>query len=290
MSAPECRAEWTDLHNHVIPGVDDGARDPSEAVAAVRSLRAQGVERVVATPHLDGSLTLDPAALDRRLTQLEQGWSWLNEALGEAAEGAGAAEAPGDTGAPGDAGAAGVGRGAEVKLDVPEVDLSDPRLRLDGGPTVLVEFPFLSVPPRSAEVLGSIVAAGYQPLLAHPERYQGVDPELAVVGSWLEAGAFLQVNAGSFIGSYGPGVMARARALLGRGWAHCVASDFHARGTPDLRRARTRIEEWAGEEGAVLLFEVNPPRLLSGQPPLPVTPARHTRSTLRRLRELLPWS
>lgn len=265
-------AGWTDLHNHVIPGVDDGAREASDAVAAVRSLQAQGVEHIIATPHLDGSLTLDTVALERRLTELDQGWTRLNEALD-------------------DSGIARVARGTELKLDVPEVDLSDPRLRLDGGATILVEFPFMSVPPRSAEVLGKIVAAGYQPLLAHPERYQGVDRELAVVRSWLDAGAFLQVNAGALIGSYGPGVMERSRRIIARGWAHCVASDFHSRGSPDLAAARSWLEDVHGVEPSLMLFEVNPGRLLRGETPLPVVPVPRERpSMLRWLVDRLPWA
>jgi len=262
---------WPDLHNHVIPGVDDGARDGAEAVAGIRALMEQGVERVVATPHIDGSLTVDPAALERRLAELDEGWARLKDAVG------------GDP-------AISLRRGAEVKLDVPAVDLADPRLRLDGGPTVLVEFPFLSVPPRSADALRAIRAAGYQPLLAHPERYQGVDVELQVVRSWIDAGAFLQVNAGSLLGRYGDAAADRARRIVGRGWSHCIASDFHCRGAPDVGAARALLEEWHHGEQAELLFEVNPARLLAGDAPLPVAPVQRRRSSpLRRLLDLLPW-
>lgn len=262
---------WPDLHNHVIPGVDDGARDAAEAVEGIRALKAQGVDQVVATPHIDGSLTVDAAGLERRLTELDEGWERLTEAVGH---GLGVS----------------LGRGAEVKLDVPEVDLSDPRIRLGGSRTVLVEFPFLSVPPRSAEVLRSIREAGYQPLLAHPERYQGVDPELSVIRSWVDAGAFLQVNAGSFMGRYGSAATDRARRIVASGWSHCVASDFHCRNAPEVRAARHLLSEWHEEEQVTLLFEVNPARLLRGEMPFPVVPAQRPRSGLRRLIARLPWT
>lgn len=266
---------WPDLHNHVIPGVDDGARNADDGVVGVRALHAQGVDTVVATPHIDGSLTVDAGALERRLTELDGGWDRLTGAMDEEQSGGLAIK---------------LKRGAEVKLDVPEVDLSDPRLRLGGGRTVLVEFPFLSVPPRSAEVLAGLHSDGYQPLLAHPERYQGVDAAQDLVWSWLEAGAFLQINAGALLGRYGRAAMDRARRILDRGWGHCVASDFHCRGVPDLAAARTWIEEWYGADDATLLFEINPERLLNGEVPYPVTPQRRKRSPMERLRELLPWT
>ena len=257
---------WVDLHNHVIPGVDDGARDASEADAAVAALRAQGVERVVATPHVDGSLTTDPHRLARRLEDLDEGWDLLQER---------------------EETAAGVDRGAEVKLDVPEVDLSDPRLRLAGGPTVLVEFPFMSVPPGAARALERIALAGYQPLLAHPERYEGMDRGLDAVRGWLDAGAFLQVNAGSLVGRYGSAAQDRAVSLVARGWVHCVASDYHARGAPDLRAGREVAERRFGEEPARLLFDVNPARLVRGEKPVLVSPPPRRPSALQRLLDRL---
>lgn len=263
--------DWTDLHNHVIPGVDDGARDEDGSRSAVQALVAQGVTRIVATPHIDGSLTLDEAGLGVRLAALDRGWDRLRAAL------------PADSQVQ-------LGRGAEVKLDAPDVDLSDPRLRLAGSRTALVEFAHLMVPPRSEEALGRIVSAGYQPLLAHPERYHGVDSELRVVRSWLDAGAYLQVNAGAVLGRYGPRAEALALKLLARGWAHCMASDYHARGEPDSAAARRLLESWDGAEQARILFEENPGRLLDDERCLSAAPLAPPRSLGRRLKRWLPWT
>jgi protein-tyrosine phosphatase len=258
----------TDLHSHVIPGVDDGARDLSEARQALATLAAEGVRVVAATPHIDGSLTADPARLARRLAQIDAGWSELRRD----------GELP-----------LTMVRGAEVKLDIPEVDLSDPRLRLGGGHAVLVEFPYMSTPPRSGPVLAAIRQAGYVPVLAHPERYTGVDEQLAVVRSWLDAGAVLQVNTASILGRYGPAPRALALRLLARGWAACLASDFHSRGHPSIIETRTRLEEWGCGEQARVLLEVNPDRLLRNEPCIPVDPIVPTRNLTRAIRRILPW-
>ena len=260
---------WVDLHNHVIPGVDDGAADGEAARAAVDALNHEGVQTVVATPHFDGSLTLDRSALTGRLEELDGGWARLLDSAGDH----------------------GVDllRGVELRLDAPEVDLGDARLRLGGGQAVLVEFPYFTVPPRSAQVLAGLRRQGYLPLLAHPERYNGLDRELSVVASWLDAGVFLQVNAASFRGRYGKGAQSIAQELVRRGWAHCIASDFHARGEPRVAGARELIESWGGTDQARLLFEENPSRLLAGEECLVAAPLRPTRSLGRALRGLLPW-
>ncbi|MBI1808979.1 MAG: hypothetical protein HYR75_03715, partial [Gemmatimonadetes bacterium] len=123
----------TDFHSHLMPGVDDGARDESFSAAALERFRGEGVGRVVTTPHFMGSLTLVAEALATRLAELDAGWASLQRV----AAGEGAAHG----------GALTVARGAEVMLDIPDPDLSDERLRLAGGPFVLVEFPGLQLPP-----------------------------------------------------------------------------------------------------------------------------------------------
>lgn len=258
-----------DLHSHVIPGVDDGARDLDESRTALEALRGEGIVVVVATPHVDGSLTQHPDLLADRLDEIDEGWSELTRGCG-------------------DLGVA-LHRGVELKLDVPEVDLSDPRLRLGGSRAVLVEFPFMTVPPRSAPVLSAIRQGGYVPVLAHPERYVGLDAELSVARSWLDAGAVFQVNLGSLLGRYGPDARRHSLELLAEGWVSCLASDFHSRGAPRIIEARNFLQAWGhGAELAVLLAE-NPGRLLADEPCLPVEPITVPGRMTRAIRRLFPW-
>lgn len=261
-------AVWVDFHNHVIPGVDDGARDPEEAAAAVAALAAEGVRSIVASPHVDGSLTLRPDALARRLDEIDEGFDRLCGAV-----------------APDEAPV--LDRGVELKLDVPQVDVSDPRLRLAGNRAVLVEFPYMMVPPRSPQALLSVRRDGFIPVLAHPERYEGLDRRLELAERWLDAGAYLQINAGSLLGRYGDRAERVAHAILARGWAHAVASDYHARGDPRLAEARNLVESWNQGEAARMLFEVNPAKLIAGEECLPVEPVSAPPSLGTRLKRWL---
>jgi protein-tyrosine phosphatase len=245
-----------DFHNHLIPGVDDGAASLEESRAALEAYRAQGVGTVVATPHLRGSLADSPEALEARLAEVDGAWAQL-QALG-------AAEFPGLR----------LERGFEVMLDTPAPRLGDARLRLAGTAFVLVEFPFMSVPPNAENTLFELKVSGWTPVIAHPERYGNADAAGRAAAEWKRVGALLQVNAGSVLGKYGPEARDRAWALLGQGLADYVSSDYHARGTLHLAAFREALARAGGEAQARLLTEENPARLLAGQQPLPVAPLR----------------
>lgn len=258
-----------DFHNHVIPGVDDGAADDAQAAAALRAFREQGVETLIATPHINGLLTLRPEALEERLAEIDAGWQRLQDIVLE--------------GFPG----MHVHRGAEIMLDTPTPDLGDSRLRLAGGRFALVEFPYMTVPPRSRFVLQHLVAAGVTPVIAHPERYMGMAAFSELPVEWKSAGALLQVNAGSVTGRYGPKARENAIGLLERGLADYLCSDFHARGRPSTAHALSILREMGAGEQAGTLTAVNPARLLEGEPPVPVEPIPRQTGLMQRLRQWL---
>jgi protein-tyrosine phosphatase len=243
-----------DLHTHVMPAVDDGAASTSDAVAALGRLREGGATGVAATPHVEGSLTLRPAQLEQRLATLDVAWESLCRAAGAAAAGVR------------------LERGAEVMLDAPDPDLSDPRLRIAGTRYVLVEFGWMMVPPAAPRALASIVAAGYTPVLAHPERYSPPERTLEPIVEWREAGALLQVNCGSLVGRHGERAQRIATAMLERGLIDLLASDYHGRGEPPLVACAEALTALGGTEQRELLLSENPRRLLDGEQPLAVPP------------------
>lgn len=243
-----------DFHNHLIPGVDDGAEDVDDSRAALDALAADGVGTLVATPHFDGSLTADADAMAVRLAELDEGWAKLRDVA--------AAEFP----------ELRVERGVELALVSPDPDLSDPRLRLAGGPFALVEFAMMNIPPRSTETLARIRQDGWKPIVAHPERYRGGEDRLRLLGSWREAGAFLQVNMGSLLGHYGPPARERAIMLLERGWVDFLCTDYHTRGESPVAECRRELLRNEAELQLRQLTVENPARMLEGEDPLPVEP------------------
>ncbi len=247
---------FIDLHSHLVPGVDDGSRTVEEARAGLREMIRAGIQTVVTTPHFHGSLTRDKRMMVERLRELDRGWATLEELV--------RSEFPGLV----------LRRGHEVMLDIPDPDLSDSRLRLADTPYALVEWPGLRVPPQTAPVLERLVGAGVKPVIAHPERYRGLDSEGYVPGEWKRIGAFLQVNYGSVVGRYGSLPQKRAFNFLERGWVDLLATDFHGRASlsPSLAEAREAFTGWGGGVQFGLLARENPARMLKGEEPLPVAP------------------
>ncbi|MBX9929261.1 MAG: hypothetical protein K2X99_10140 [Gemmatimonadaceae bacterium] len=243
-----------DLHSHLIPGVDDGARDVEESLAAIAVMVRDGVTRIVTTPHFDGSLTLDRARLAARLGELDRGWTRLQA---EAARAFPRLE---------------LQRGVELMLDVPEPDLSDARLRLNGSRAVLVEFVGLLLPPNAELAIRALRRANFLPVLAHPERYRNHDDAYTVLARCRGAGAVLQLNIGTLLGKFGTTATTHAARLLALGWGDIVSSDYHARGMPGIGEAITGLHQGGYATQAELLSVTNPARVLMGQAPLPVPP------------------
>lgn len=261
----------TDIHNHLVPGVDDGARTLDDVLDSVERMMREGIRKIVTTPHLDGSLTADPPALAERLDEVSEAWEKAAEAVGRRFP------------------EVDFRRGHEVMLDVPDVVFEDARMRLGGTSFVLVEWPRLHLPPATVQVLKRIREDGYRPVVAHPERYIGFDPELELVGRWREAGAYVQVSYGSLDGRFGTDARRTAFRLLRRGWVDYLASDFHGR--PDRKlfkqEAWEALQRMGASECLMNLSVTNPGRLFQDQEPLPLPLLPPERSFWRRVKELL---
>lgn len=262
--------DLTDLHSHLVPGVDDGARDLDDALEGVGRMVDRGIRTIVTTPHLAGSLTLDPQGLEERLTEVDAAFEAVERAVRERYPDVSFM------------------RGHEVMLDRPEAHLEDPRIRLGDSRVVLAEWPRLRVPPGTARVLRALREQGVQIMIAHPERYGGYDEQLSAVEEWRAEGAFLQINYGSFTDRYGPRARLLAFRLLERGWVDCLASDFHGREHLRLyvNEAREVFRALDAEESWTLLSSTNPGRIARGEEPLLVPPVESSRGFLERLRAL----
>ena len=207
---------FTDLHNHLVPGVDDGAATVAESLDALRTLHAEGVRTLVATPHLLLPRLATDAAVTRELDLQRRAFERLLTA---------AAPEP-------DVPALGLGQ----EIWAPDaatlrrvVDRSD--VGLDGSRAMLVEFGFELVGSHD-EVVRAAVEGGRRIVIAHPERYRypkGRDP-IQVMHRWRELGALLQVNAGSFTGHYRdhrPESESVAWAMVADGMVDIVGTDHH---------------------------------------------------------------
>ena len=260
-----------DIHSHLVPGVDDGARHLPGVLNAIERMSQVGIGRFITTPHIDASLALTPSRLAARLDEVTQAWQTAHDAIQE--------EFP----------EVEYHRGHEVLIDLPEPDLTDPRLRLAGTSFVLIEWPRLQVPPGTPRVVRYICDQGHRPIIAHPERYAGMIRKTELAHQWKEAGALLQVNYGSLVGRYGSDAQAVAWRLIEGGQADYLASDFHGQSRLRIykKEAWAKLEERGGEEALDLLCRVNPSRIFHDLEPLTVPPVSAPSSLLQRLRGII---
>ena len=237
-----------DLHTHILPGVDDGAPDLETSVLMAAVAAESGVTHLVATPHSN-----QRGAFENYASQaLQVRFDCLRAAVREA-------------GIPLE-----LSLGMEIfgTGDVLQL-LHDGRLlTLGGGRYLLIEFGFHEDPLRIERLLDALLAAGYWPVVAHPERYYGLQRMPNYLFDWANRGIVLQVNKGSLFGRFGRGAQALAAAMLERGLVGCVASDAHGPDvrTPDLAGAWDYLAERYSAELARCLLEDNPGRILRSEP------------------------
>jgi len=259
-----------DFHNHLMPGVDDGAASLDESRTGLAAFRSQRVSDVITTPHVRASLLDRPRELEPFLEGLDRAW--------EALTGLATAEFPEMK----------LERGAEVMLDVPNANLSESKIRLGGTSFVLIEFPFMSIPPHSTPAIRNLVEAGWIPVIAHPERYRNMPGNHDLVEQWRDVGARIQSNSGSLVGLYGSVAKSIAWELLRRGCVDYLSSDYHSRGKCIVSEAADELERRGGMSQLHALMTGNPERLLRNVMPDPVEPLDEEATSI--WKRLLPWS
>jgi len=257
-----------DLHHHCLPGVDDGPRTWDQAVALCGIAAEEGIETIVATPHvLRGRWRrVARAELQALLDELRARTNDTPHLL----------------------------LGSEVYFahDMCEVLAAGTSIvPLGASRAVLVELASHAVPPMLEQPLHRAQLDGWTIVLAHPERNLVLQSKPEVMASLVRLGVRMQVTAASITGGFGADAQRAALAWLRAGFVHVVATDAHSvdKRPPRVREARARVAEIVGEEAAEALFVGNQRAILNDQtlvwePEVPyATPPGGVISRLRRL-------
>jgi protein-tyrosine phosphatase len=193
----------TDLHCHVLPGVDDGPATLDDSIALARALVADGIDRVVATPHVNVQMPTSSAIVQERVALVRDALRQHDIPLL-------------------------VEPGAEVAApQLPELDLPELRaLSLGGNGWILLEPPLSTEFPieRAAQEL---LDEGFGVVLAHPERCVLFQRDPPRVRTLVDAGARVQVTSSALTGAFGRRARSLALDLIRAGLVHNVASDAH---------------------------------------------------------------
>lgn len=241
MSGPEA---FVDIHCHLVPEIDDGAKSWDETLAMARLAAADGTDTIIVTPHQLGAYAHNDGDLIRqRAAEVQQRLREHNIPLT-------------------------ILPGADVRIEAEMLaglrrgtvlTLADRRRH------VLLELPHELYFPLEP-VLEELHGAGLVGILSHPERNQGLLRRPELIEPLVQLGCLMQVTAGSLLGTFGAGCRQMCEQLLLDGLAHFVATDAHGPKSrrPLMRRAYERVQELTDEETALALCCHNPAAVAAG--------------------------
>jgi protein-tyrosine phosphatase len=257
--------ELVDLHNHILYGVDDGAAELEESLDIARQFVSEGVTRIAATPHYKADNPPERRGADAQIVRSKV--AELQPALDDA--GIALSVLPGN----------------EIYLtpESPDLLTAGRVCSLGGGTTALVELSLMSGkrPLYLDDLIFRLQLAGYQVVLAHPERYGFVEKDTSALDTLVQGGLLLQLTAPALLGDYGGGIRRTAERLLRRGCYSLAASDRHHPGTNrSLAALHERLTQSIDGETADLLLCENPARVLDSEPVIQAELSTDTGSSL----------
>ncbi len=193
-----------DIHAHLLPGIDDGAKTIQDSIELMTGMQALGIDQFIATPHVMSSVWENTRA------GIEANFESTNKQFQEANQNFSLSPA------------------AEYLLDGTFLELlhREPLLTLKDN-YVLVEMSYLSAPIQLYDIIFEIQLEGYKPVLAHPERYLFYHQNTREYHKLKQQGCLFQLNLLSVVGYYGANVAQAAETILQKGIYDFVGTDVH---------------------------------------------------------------
>lgn len=195
----------TDMHSHLLPGIDDGAKDIESSLQLIRGMKELGYQKLITTPHIIWDMYRNtPEIIAAKLEELRAAVKKENIDVELHAA-------------------------AEYFLDEHVEELLNTRqpLLTVSGKKVLVEFSMAFPSLHIKDILFDMQMQGYQPIIAHPERYIYLQQNKAFYQELKDLGCLFQLNLLALSGHYGRTVRELADYLLGKGMYDLVGTDLH---------------------------------------------------------------
>lgn len=195
----------TDMHSHLLPGIDDGSPDVNTSIELIKGLQELGYQKFIATPHILSGMYENDAS------SIASAYAKLKEEIKER-------QASVD-----------ISAAAEYFLDDHFESLLERKetFLTIKDKLVLVEFSFMAISANYKKQLFQLQIQGYQPILAHPERYVYLSRNLDIFDELKSAGCLFQLNLLSLAGGYGKPTMELANTLIKKDYIDLVGTDLH---------------------------------------------------------------
>ena len=220
-----------DVHSHVVPSGDDGAKTAEDGLALCRDAAAHGTGVLFATPHVWPSLTLTS---EREATVRDAHFAMAAAAASFGLD---------------------LRLGFELTPSAALLEEDMGRYRLGELPAILMEVPFRGSVALAEALAEHIEGSGFVPVIAHPERSEAIVADPAIAARFRERGWLLQANATSFLGYHGAAIEHTAWRLAGDGLVDLVGSDGHRTARPAVLDDAYELVEARVGEAARSLFD-----------------------------------
>lgn len=259
-----------DIHSHILPGLDDGAKDMETAIEMARIAVKDGIKKMITTPHLfRGGISCDDLDhVSRQRMAFQEALEENNIDLE-------------------------VFPGAEVHVShnlIDEIKSQRDCLVLNHSAYMFVEFPSDHVFSGVKDLFFELMTEGIVPIIAHPERNSVFRRNPLLLYELIQMGGFSQANSGSFSGLYGTRAQESVYNFLDFDFIHFLATDCHSKrsSAPQLSEAVRLVKERTGsEEKAKALVDDNPLAVINDQDlpyiPEPKNPIERQKSLKVRL-------
>lgn len=198
-------SNFVDIHSHLLPGIDDGAKDLEDSISLIKTMRSYGIKNFITTPHVLGDVYPNSSeTIQSKLTEVQQ--ELKSQGIDDVE----------------------ISAAAEYMLDEQFTELlkQDDILTLKDN-FILVEMSYFSAPLNVFELLFEIQLKGYKPILAHPERYNFYHNDFESYYKLKKAGCLFQLNFLSLTEQYGKNVQKISQKLLKLGMYDFVGTDTH---------------------------------------------------------------
>jgi len=231
-----------DVHSHILPGLDDGAADSSQALEMIAQAEKQGVQVIFVTPHCcDGVYNCTKQTVLSACQNLSEraATQHLNIRILPGAE-------------------------IRVNHDLMErFDAGDLLTLGDGGRFLLLELPPMFIVNAVFRMMQQLKERGIIPIIAHAERNPMIAGRLELADELTFMGIKLQITAGSLTGDFGKPVCKIARKLLEKDQVFCLGSDMHPGRKYRMKADQKKLFKWVGSEKTHTLVTENPAQILT---------------------------
>ena len=197
-----------DMHSHLLPNLDDGLEKMEQTIEFAKAMQNLGYKKLICTPHILPDVhNNSPETILPRLEEVRKAFAENNITINIEA----AAE-------------------YMVGPEFHESIKNDEQLLTFGKNYVLIEMSYAYPSQNIEQVIFDLIIKGYQPILAHPERYNYLLAQKNIFEDFIYRGCLLQINILSLTGYYGKPVMKAAEYLVKKNLISFIGSDMHHQG------------------------------------------------------------